>query len=97
MEMLRETEDMNFPPPYSVEGEPHNQQQCTVFQVVQPPVIPEKPPKDWMILSIINCLCCSLPLGAFAIFLSANSRKAARIGEIEIWICLALCLQNLTA
>ena len=81
MESLRETDDMNFPPPYSAVGKPPNQRQSTVVQVVQPPVFPIEPPEDWMIISIVNCLCCCQLLGIIAIVLSANSRSAAQIGE----------------
>ena len=80
MESLRETDEMNFPPPYST-SKPQNQQQSTVVQVVQPPVIPEEPPEDWMIISIVNCLCLCWLFGIIAIVLSANSRSAAQIGE----------------
>ena len=98
MEMLRETGNMNFPPPYSVDAESHNQQlQSTVVQVVQPPVIGAETPQEWMTISIINCLCCCLFLGVLAIIMSANSRNAAQIGEITVWNFLAMCLQNLTA
>ena len=98
MEMLRETGDMNFPPPYSVDAKPHNQQlQSTVVQVVQPPVIRAETPQEWMTISIINCLCCCLFLVVLAIIMSANSRNAAQIGEITVWNFLAMCLQNLTA
>ena len=96
MESLRETDEMNFPSPYST-SKTQNQQQSTVVQVVQPPVIRAETPQEWMTISIINCLCCCLFLGVLAIIMSANSRNAAQIGEITVWNFLAMCLQNLIA
>ena len=81
---------MNFPPPYSsADSKRPNQQQSTVVQVVQPPMIAVEPPEDWMIISIVNCVCCCWLLGIIAIVLSANSRSAAKIGEQAMWIYLS--------
>ena len=81
--MLTETEDMNFPPPYSADRKPSNQQQDTGVQIVQPPrdrrVVP---PQDWMFLSILNCCCCCLIFGVFAIIFSSQSQAAAKNGEM---------------
>ena len=83
MEMLRETEDMNFPPPYSADRKPSTQQQDTGVQIVQPPRDRRAvPPEDWMFLSIFNCCCCCLIFGVFAIIFSSQSQAAAKNGEM---------------
>ena len=80
--MLTETEDMNFPPPYSADRKPSNQQQDTGVQIVQPPRDRVVPPEDWMFLSILNCCCCCLIFGVFAIIFSSQSQAAAKNGEM---------------
>lgn len=58
-------------------GQPGYQQTVIVTQGV--PL--SDPPSDYLVCSILSCICCCWPIGILAIIYSVNSRDAARRGD----------------
>ncbi|CAJ0950184.1 unnamed protein product [Ranitomeya imitator] len=69
-----------------MEGDGKKMYQPTVNVVtMQPGPVPHQPPqKDYLVWSIVNLICCCLPLGLAAVIFSVKSRDATQRNNVEL-------------